>query len=151
VGEGLAHPSCKNARLIYEKRHGRINNSEVAVCHTCDNPWCLRDEHHWLGSWKDNVRDAVKKGRHSVLCTNIQSARTKAVKLAVGEGAYSNNGGYTAGTPPLSDSEVLAVKRMLGEGLLVCEIVDVTGRSNSTIQRIKSGYYDSGVRRGKNY
>lgn len=65
AGECLIHPAARAARKVYQLRHGTIDNPKLAVCHTCDNPKCIEDKHHWLGSWGDNVRDAVAKGRHS--------------------------------------------------------------------------------------
>jgi len=51
------------ARLVYTLRHGPIP-AQLCVCHTCDNRWCLRDEHHFLGTQLDNIVDMVAKGRH---------------------------------------------------------------------------------------
>ena len=33
------------------------------VCHTCDNPKCVRPDHLFLGSNRENVDDCLAKGR----------------------------------------------------------------------------------------
>lgn len=69
VGKCLVHSSRGVARRIYEMRHGKYfprgNSGGLRVCHTCDVPNCILDVHHFLGTQKDNVQDAVKKKRHS--------------------------------------------------------------------------------------
>jgi hypothetical protein len=62
------------ARRIYERRHGKLSRW-IFVCHTCDNPYCILDAHHFLGTPGDNIRDSVSKGRHS--CLRVQSEAEK--------------------------------------------------------------------------
>src|SRR5690349_7264567 len=34
------------------------------MLHTCDNPPCINPSHLFPGSYGDNMRDAIRKGRH---------------------------------------------------------------------------------------
>jgi hypothetical protein len=48
--------------VTYELIHGPIPLG-MKVCHTCDNPPCRRPSHLFLGTQRDNIIDAVRKGR----------------------------------------------------------------------------------------
>ena len=49
-------------RLMWEQHYGPIPTN-MCVCHTCDNPPCIKIEHLFLGTNQDNQLDAVSKGR----------------------------------------------------------------------------------------
>jgi len=49
-------------RLSWEIHYGHIPNNKF-VLHKCDNPICVNPEHLFLGSWDDNNKDRMNKGR----------------------------------------------------------------------------------------
>ena len=50
-------------RLSFEIHYGPIPPSQF-VCHHCDNTRCVRPDHLFLGTNRDNVADMMAKGRH---------------------------------------------------------------------------------------
>ncbi len=42
---------------------GRPRQDGLFALHTCDNPGCVNPQHLWWGTQRDNIHDAMKKGR----------------------------------------------------------------------------------------
>lgn len=49
------------SRLVLESIRGPLGNLEA--CHTCDNPPCFRPDHLFAGTHRNNMEDALSKGR----------------------------------------------------------------------------------------
>ena len=56
---------------------------DLCVCHSCDNPLCIRPSHLWLGTFKDNSEDSVRKDRQATGDRN--GSRLHPEKLMRGE------------------------------------------------------------------
>lgn len=75
-------------RLSWLVTNGAIADG-LFVCHTCDNPRCVRPDHLFLGTAEENVQDMVKKGR-AAWCHNSQKTHCKRGHELSGENVIIN-------------------------------------------------------------
>lgn len=62
INAGKSHMRYAH-RIAWALKHGDIP-PKMVVCHKCDNPLCVNIDHLFVGTYKQNTLDMVKKNRH---------------------------------------------------------------------------------------
>lgn len=62
-GSIMIHRTKRKVHRISFLIHNGFLPGDKNVCHTCDNPSCVRPDHLFLGTNQDNTADMVAKGR----------------------------------------------------------------------------------------
>lgn len=99
------------SRASYETFVGKIPPGMV-VCHKCDNPRCVNPDHLFVGTWKDNFDDMVRKGRRK----QARGSRIASSKLTEAD-----------------------VRRIRQSGKTPQELADRYGVNVATVRKILSG------------
>jgi HNH endonuclease len=105
-------------RWIWEQINGPVPEGMVLM-HQCDHPICYRYDHLKLGTYKDNSKDMIAKGR--------------------GRGQFEANKSYPWSRLTKSDVDDIRVRLVNGETL--SEISRRYGVHRSTILGIRDGKY----------
>ena len=99
-------------RYSYELAHTNKIPKGMFVLHKCDNPACVNPDHLFLGTQKDNIRDCIKKNRHSPP-PHIGQAHRK-----------------------LTEKQVIKIKKLLSQGLSRRKIAKLFPVTSATIDKI---------------
>lgn len=100
------------SRVVWTLTKGPIPDG-LQVCHTCDNPLCLRPKHFFLGTFEQNMDDKVRKGRQAK--------------------------GERHGGAKLSETAILLAQRLKSEGWSQTEIARRLGVNQPAISRALRG------------
>lgn len=60
--KGARHPAHRVAVAL--SKDGALPPPEFDVCHTCDHTLCVRPDHLFIGTKKENMQDSARKGRN---------------------------------------------------------------------------------------
>jgi len=144
-------------RLTYRLCVGPIPHG-LFVCHRCDVPACCNPQHLFIGTQKDNIQDAVHKGR--MASGSRHGSRTHPERVARGDRAGlrvhpesaargERNGhathpectpkGVSHGRAKLTEADVLRIRALRADkSVMVNTLCRQYGVSRSTILRIVS-------------
>lgn len=109
---GVGRKMALAHRVAWQLTHGPIE-SGLFVLHRCDNPPCVRPDHLFLGTAKDNTSDMVSKGR----------ARG------------GSSPGESNPSAKLTNDNIASIRRMFAGGASQCSLARTFGVSQSTIWR----------------
>lgn len=99
--------TCLVHRLAYESATG-TDPGALFVCHACDNKLCCNPTHLFLGTNRDNQRDASRKGRlahgsrhHAAKLTETEVREIRR-RRAAGESQYALARAFGIGRPQVA-------------------------------------------------
>jgi hypothetical protein len=113
-------------RVSYIVNFGEIPKG-LFVLHRCDNPLCVNPLHLFLGTKRDNIIDAIKKGR----------APSRSYK------GHRLNRGELSGKAKLKNKQIPVIMRMYACGIRQTTIAKLYRVSSTTISSAISGRYYS--------
>jgi hypothetical protein len=105
-------------RLAYELCNSPIPGG-MDLLHRCDNPRCINPDHLSVGTRSDNMKDCSRKGRARIPMPVLRGTANGAAKL--------------------SETDVVAIRRLLAKKWTQQAIADRFGVPQSQISNIKRG------------
>lgn len=114
--------TVQSHRFSYELFNGPIPDG-MQVCHACDNRLCVNPAHLWLGSQRDNLQDAIAKGRWS----------PNGWREVHPEGQLRGSQLYNA---KLTEEQVVEIRMLHSQGVRFVKLARRFGVSPSAIRHI---------------
>ena len=136
---------CKGCSrgLMYAHRfswllaHGDLPPDGMVLCHSCDNPKCVRPDHLFLGTLADNAKDSASKGRawfqrypEKVRRGDRHPKRLNPALIQCGS---------QQPRAKLTEQDIPFIKHWHSDGHLVSEIAQVFSVSETAIRRVVKG------------
>lgn len=88
---GYGQLTIKNKTIYAHRFSWELHNGPIPegllVCHHCDTPLCVNPDHLFVGTQKDNILDAMRKGRLTSL--DKRDSRGRWVKQHSKDGGFS--------------------------------------------------------------
>jgi hypothetical protein len=118
------------SRLVWWLLHGEIP-VRMVVCHKCDNPLCFNPSHLFIGTMKDNLQDASRKGRCAM------QTQPEKMREAIKNGPRPNYArGSRQGQSKLNETQVKVIKAALRSGAGMKALARMFQVGATTIQDI---------------
>jgi len=128
-------------RFSYEIFNGKIPIGKI-ICHSCDNKLCCNPEHLWIGTQKENIQDAKRKGKLPKQFGRKHSEETlKKLKFR----KRPDRRGEKHHLRKLKNNDVFEIRKLLNTGITQKEIGIRYGIHQSVISYIKNGKYWSHI------
>lgn len=111
--------------VIYELWHARPVPTGKIIAHHCDNPPCGNPVHIWPATYKENMEDAVRKGRMPTGLRNGKYTKPEATPR-----------GDTHGKTKLPHGDVMKIRTLHAQGMSGSQLSKMFHVSQAHISRI---------------
>lgn len=115
-------------RVAYELFCGPIPDGYL-VCHHCDRPACVNPLHLFVGTYSDNVRDMMRKGRQVATITSSQD------HFRAGHAPRGEDGSGAK----IDETTAVAILDLAANGENTGDLAAHFGINRTTVQRLLRG------------
>lgn len=111
--------SAQRAHRVSWVMHFGLIPQGMSVLHRCDNARCVRPDHLFLGTLKDNAHDMISKGRYNGPARIRRGDDNKCSKM--------------------TSEQVREIRRLRAEGVGPTEIAETIGVTNAMVKNVIYG------------